>query len=490
MRARKLRFLFFVFSATCYAQSFQNFVDKINSLPDSLRQAVADSFVAAQKSIPIVEQDTIAHFVLRGSASTVSMAGDVNDWEPGVSNMIRISGTNFWYITQTYESDARLEYKFVTNGSNWLLDLLNPNQIMEGLGPNSELRMPSFVPPVEIQYFSGIPHGHPVDTVWYSSNLLNSRKIEIYIPASYQTSADSLPVIYFHDGVESITLGYYENIIDYLIANKMIRPIIAVFVPYVNRTPEYAGNQVDAYMKFFVNELIPYIDSTYRTVRTPAGRAVAGASYGGNISLWLGYTYPNVFGNIAAQSSYVDPILSSGFQNGNKLNLLLYMDRGSYDIPSLVPMVDSMVQILQSKGYVYQYHEYHEGHAWGNWRAHIKNALELFFPPQASGVKKSDKGPEGFQLFQNYPNPFNPTTAISYQLASPSTSRSGLSALSNVTLEVFDVLGRKIETLVNERQDAGSHSVTLNASNLPSGIYFCELDAGSATQLKKMVLIK
>ncbi len=88
--------------------------------------------------------------------------------------------------------------------------------------------------------------------------------------------------------------------------------------------------------------------------------------------------------------------------------------------------------------------------------------------------------PTSFALYQNYPNPFNPSTAISYQL----------SAVSFVTLKVYDMLGREVATLANQRQNAGSYTVTFDAGKLPSGVYFYRLTAGSMTETKKMVLIK
>jgi hypothetical protein len=93
--------------------------------------------------------------------------------------------------------------------------------------------------------------------------------------------------------------------------------------------------------------------------------------------------------------------------------------------------------------------------------------------------------PEEYALDQNYPNPFNPTTRISYTIA-----ERGL-----VSIDVFDILGRHVSTLLNEVQPAGSYEITWNGrnnENLPvtSGVYFYRLRSGSFAKTNKMVLLK
>jgi len=88
--------------------------------------------------------------------------------------------------------------------------------------------------------------------------------------------------------------------------------------------------------------------------------------------------------------------------------------------------------------------------------------------------------PTVFSLDQNYPNPFNPSTTISYAL--PKEAR--------VKLTVFDVLGREVETLVNETKSAGVYQAVFNSSRLSSGTYFYRLQAGEFVQTKKMILAK
>ncbi|MDZ7316490.1 MAG: right-handed parallel beta-helix repeat-containing protein [candidate division KSB1 bacterium] len=88
--------------------------------------------------------------------------------------------------------------------------------------------------------------------------------------------------------------------------------------------------------------------------------------------------------------------------------------------------------------------------------------------------------PNNYALYQNYPNPFNSITIIRYEL--PKSSR--------ISLELFDILGRKMETLVNKVQAAGVYELSFNAEKLPSGIYFCRLRADAYVKTVKMILIK
>jgi subtilisin family serine protease len=106
----------------------------------------------------------------------------------------------------------------------------------------------------------------------------------------------------------------------------------------------------------------------------------------------------------------------------------------------------------------------------GNWDT-LATGVE---PPPDQGI------PKRFALEQNYPNPFNPTTVISYELP----------ALSSVVLKVYDVLGREVATLVNEKKAAGTYSVTWNASSMSSGVYFYRLQAGEYSETKKLLLLR
>ena len=257
-------------------QSFQNFIDDLNLLPSEQRQSDVDSFLIVNPHSPFTEADTLANFFYTGNVESVSVPGDATGWDPGPNSMIHIDGTNFWYFSDVYENDARLDYKFVTNGSNWILDPRNPNSVSGGFGPNSELAMPGYIQPPEIEYDPAISHGSLFDTTFYSSDLGNSRHVKVYTPPAYDQEEKNYPVVLFHDGLDYLSLGDAVNVLDYLIGHDLIDPVIGVFVPAVNRNEEYHGNLKEEYTDFIVTDVMGWVDNKYRTLTDPHFRATAG----------------------------------------------------------------------------------------------------------------------------------------------------------------------------------------------------------------------
>ena len=95
-------------------------------------------------------------------------------------------------------------------------------------------------------------------------------------------------------------------------------------------------------------------------------------------------------------------------------------------------------------------------------------------------VNRKDQLPSKYNLFQNYPNPFNPVTTIKYSVPGSSF----------VSLKVYDILGRAIESIVNEEKSPGVYTVKFDGSTLVSGIYFYRLHAGNYSETKKFILMK
>jgi len=110
-----------------------------------------------------------------------------------------------------------------------------------------------------------------------------------------------------------------------------------------------------------------------------------------------------------------------------------------------------------------------------------KNIVLTFLDTVMTGVHESPgQIPTRFSLDQNYPNPFNPTTTIQYSIVNTQFT----------ILNVYDVLGREISTLVKEVKRPGTYTVEWNAQGLPSGVYFYRLQAGAFVQTRKLLLLR
>ena len=110
-----------------------------------------------------------------------------------------------------------------------------------------------------------------------------------------------------------------------------------------------------------------------------------------------------------------------------------------------------------------------------------QNFATIKYSQSPSHIKEiNSEVPNAYSLFQNYPNPLNPSTKIEYSIPEHSL----------VQLSVYDVLGNEVFEIINEEQVAGTYRVDLNGAELPSGVYFYKLQAGSFVETKKMILLK
>ncbi|MDP4116598.1 MAG: T9SS type A sorting domain-containing protein, partial [Bacteroidota bacterium] len=148
--------------------------------------------------------------------------------------------------------------------------------------------------------------------------------------------------------------------------------------------------------------------------------------------------------------------------------------------PTLIVESQSIVyaKLYYSKGrglFIYAY----EGGIVGNLIGSIINGIH-WGDTSPLGVEDGVNKLITYSISQNYPNPFNPATTISYQL--PKNGQ--------VTIKVYDMLGREVRTLVNENKPAGNYNVSFDAGSLSSGVYIYRIVAGDYTAAKKMTLIK
>jgi enterochelin esterase family protein len=384
---------------------FLKFYDEVNQEKKiENKQILTDEFVSEVKitGYPIYENDTTVILLYQGNSKSVALLGDMGNWVDKIY-LRQIEHTNLFFYRGNYEPHARLEYWIMLDDNQMpIIDPLNKFIVRNGWGEISELAMPNYK---RHSYFDDYIHGeiekfgNLKEVILPSIFLIYDHVIHIYLPSGYEESDNNYPVVYFQDGKDYIEFAVVPHVLDKMIEEKEIEPVIAVFItpPNLhqpkepNRATEYGLN--DEYVKFFTSELVPFIDRKFRTVDDADARLVVGDSYGGLISLYIGFSHPELFGKVYSQSGYHsfnnDKIIKL-INDSEKKEINIYFDCGLYEMQvgaAFIPegernFLDGnrrLKKVLETKEYQFIYFEYPEGHTWGNWRRHLVNSLKYFF---------------------------------------------------------------------------------------------------------------
>lgn len=391
---------------------FDVFLTQVEQAAPSVRPALVETFWQRLNRTPLIEGDTVAVFLYRGEARSVSLLGDMNGWNRATP-LRRIEGTDLWYRRERFEPEARLEYTFMVDSDaegfgaeiEGRPDERNPYRVLSGFGSFSELVMPGYTYP---EVFASVRDGTPGSFEGLDEHIVPAgvlpyeHEILVYTPPGYANGeADDFPSVYFMDGRDYVAFAHAPAVLDWLTEHGEIEPVVAVFVDppnrhgavEPNRTTEYGLN--DDFVTFLADELVPFVDARYRTCTDPGSRLIVGDSYGGLIATYVPFRRSEVFGLGYGQSGY------HSFQNNTMIRLVqeadvppiqLYVDAGTYEKTvgaGLLPDDEldftaanrRLRDVLAARGYDFVYAEYPEGHTWGNWRAHLMDALPHFFPP-------------------------------------------------------------------------------------------------------------
>lgn len=371
--------------------SFTNTFNKLNS-GDSVEIEKTYHALKTESKIPLIHSDSVL-FLYRGNATTVEWMGDFNGWgyvKDYPNKGKKIANTNIWYLKSRFPQDARLDYKILIDGVNWIIDPVNKFQQWSGVGggsPNSELRMPMWKEDAATILHTDVPKGELIrDALIISKSLGYQITYSVYLPHNYKNYGP-LAVAYVTDGYEYLhpQLGNMTTTLDNLIHTQKIQPVITVFVDNrepVNRANNRRMNELamnSKYLDFFANELIPTMQAQYPVKAEAKSRAIIGTSMGGLTATYFAFTRPDLFGLAGIQSPafYTRPQIYNLCEGNTDVQLKVSMTTGLINDTS----TDSrkMSEILKASSCVYQYREVNEGHSWGNWRRLIDDILiDLF----------------------------------------------------------------------------------------------------------------
>lgn len=353
----------------------------------SKAKEVYDTLLKAQK-IPFVYEDTVL-FLYYGDAEKVNWHGDHNRWsqEKSVpSEGIRIEGTDLWYLKVQLDRDARIDYKVVLNGEEWILDPSSNFIQASGFGKNSELRMTDWQLDGITDYICDTHHeDRLIRQLMHSENMKYDVNYATSVPLDYD-STQTYALMIVLDGEEYIMpeTGNLVNLVDFLTMENKIEPLILAFVSPIDpnkesgnrRMVEYALNE--DYREFLLTEFLPEIQKTYPISDNPEDISLLGTSMGGLFTTYCLADSRGLIGNggIQAPAYGYKPEIMDIVEQSVANPTHIYITTGTYF--DALPLADEMKTKMINKNWSVDYMEVSEGHSWGAWKRQLDDILITF----------------------------------------------------------------------------------------------------------------
>jgi enterochelin esterase family protein len=333
-----------------------------------------------------------------------------NNRDDSVRVLTRLLNTDIWYKTYWIRSDMRFSYSFVPNptpeslGNHpelQLQDPLNPKSLAPGTNVGKSLvELPLAASQPWINPNTRNPKGKLEEDQIESKILKSQRGAWIYTPAGYDSTKPApYPLLICFDGWVYSRAEFVPTptILDSLIAERKIPPIIALFVgqaPQPQRNIELTNNQ--PFLDFVVDELLPHVRQKWRITSLPQQTILCGSSTGGLASVFFAFRRPDLFGNVLSQSGAFWPgrdrsdphheWLTDQIQSSRKTAVRFALQVGVLETggptplngPTILKTNRHLRDVLAEKGYDLQYSEMAGGHEPITWRGGLAEGLIHF----------------------------------------------------------------------------------------------------------------
>ena len=370
------------------------FAQWVRSLAGSSEPSeMIEGLLADHPTFPVIEGDSLAHFVYIGEASDVGIMGDHVGRRVNIP-MHRAGNTGLFYYSSRLSPDARITYRFTIDLQTAATDPRNPNEINSLFyGRASYFGMPQWKEADHLAGASGDKGRREEFT--FTTAKGDSHQVRVYIPPGYDHDPEQrYPVAYLHDSRRPFRSGMIDVSLDYLAERSVIQPTILVIVPSFGGGGYRAlvgTSRREEYLSTFVDELIPYVDKKLRTIQSRQGRVNYGTGRGGFVATFASLRHPDLFGSFAVQSIYWDQTNESEKetvlpQADTLPPYRIYLDWGRYDSRSPIEGNDTRIaterfaRALADRGYEYLGGMVNDGAGWASWRNRFDVLFGTLFP--------------------------------------------------------------------------------------------------------------
>lgn len=363
-------------------ENFSEFFEAVKSEEVTNRASLVQEYfdmLRLKENFPLINGENVT-FISKNDSEQIYLQGDFNYWgQKPVITMTKLEGTDLFYYETTFLLDARIEYEFFNSEGEYFNDPYNKYFGLTGWGKHSEVKMPNYPIQEEVLFYENILHGQVINDLEIECSAVVSgttskrnRPYQIYLPPNYDDNIN-YKVIYFQDGTDYSNLMEINNVLDYLISNNEIEPVIGVFLACIDRNEDYILEDKDVYLNFLVDIMIPFIDTNYSTDTSTEGRIISGLSNSGSFALYTAYKHPELFGYVLSQSGALNTLSYYGETLGNNFAsadfpFRFYQVVGTYEGWHSINKSANSSFITNDSFKAYKYIETNQGHTIFTWR--------------------------------------------------------------------------------------------------------------------------
>lgn len=349
------------------------------------------------------ERNLLATFIWRAAEPIESVAlvsnftGEMGASEP----LTRLLETDLWFKTHALPNNTRETYQFAIAGEN-LTDPLNPRTTVWPDDPelgftgwtSSVLELPNAPPQSWNDVRDNVPHGTVTLHRFQNDALDQEYRVWVYTPPNFSTDGAPYGWLLAFDGWFYLELGPLPTILDNLLADGLVPPLVALMV--ASPLDKYRMRDLACYPpfeNFVMREIVPWAREHYHLTNDPAQTAVIGASLGGLMAGYMGLHHSDTFGNVLAHSApwgwkptadNEDAWLMRQYAESPKLPLRFWFEVGLFETNHPTPLpgprnfllaARNMHDTLQAKGYTVYYSEFAGGHNYVQYRGSVAEGL-------------------------------------------------------------------------------------------------------------------
>ncbi|GKX31186.1 hypothetical protein SH1V18_36660 [Vallitalea longa] len=362
-----------------------------------------------QKGLPIIEnipndlEHNLVTFIYKEDEKTenVLVIPEMKDCKFLNYRMEKLLNTNLWYISCKIRNDIRFQYCFSVNDpldDDWdnrfekvIHDKFNKKFLLVEDEEENEILSYVVMPNAEEHFWvkekSNITKGDLKEYKFISEKLEAERKVRIYTPYGYEKNNKPYKFLILNDGDEYLNLLSSKVVLDNLIADNKIPPIVVLFIDSTDSREEELSCS-DNFTDIIVNDFIPWFRKNYNISSEAKDGIIGGLSLGGLAATYIGLRYSNVFGNVLSQSGsyWYKPEefeehesacwISTEFKKVDKLPLKFYLNVGILEEKENMIGVNKILRdVLQAKGYDVEYEVFKGGHDYLCWGENLANGL-------------------------------------------------------------------------------------------------------------------